>query len=142
MVLLGHAHTHEFAIGGTTDQVGNPWSLRHSAGGSSGASAAALAPRVVPAATGTDTAGSLRIPASFCGVSAIKASHGRLPIDGIIPLAPTFDHAGPMARTVADCAALCDTLAAPRPQLSAQMPLPAPPEPPRQPRSPLPRSSR
>src|SRR5262245_28305380 len=61
MVLLGHLHTHEFACGGTTDQVGNPWALERSAGGSSGGSGAALAARMVPAATGTDTAGSLRI---------------------------------------------------------------------------------
>ena len=64
MVLLGHLHTHEFAAGGTTDQVGNPWALDRSAGGSSGGSAAALAARMTPAATGTDTAGSLRIPSA------------------------------------------------------------------------------
>ena len=65
MILLGHLHTHEFAVGGTTDQVGNPWALERSAGGSSGGSAAALAARMVPAATGTDTAGSLRIPSAL-----------------------------------------------------------------------------
>src|SRR5581483_4659684 len=65
MVLLGHLHTHEFAPGGTTDQVGNPWGLELSAGGSSGGSAAALASSQVPAATGTDTAGSLRIPSAM-----------------------------------------------------------------------------
>jgi aspartyl-tRNA(Asn)/glutamyl-tRNA(Gln) amidotransferase subunit A len=65
MVLVGHTHTHEFAFGGTTDQVGNPWDLARSAGGSSGGSAAALAARMVPAATGTDTAGSVRIPAAM-----------------------------------------------------------------------------
>ena len=76
MVLLGHLHTHEFAAGGTTDQVGNPWDLERSAGGSSGGSAAALAARMVPAATGTDTAGSLRIPSACCGTSAIKPTRG------------------------------------------------------------------
>ena len=68
MVLLGHLHTHEFAAGGTTDQVGNPWDLSRSAGGSSGGSAAALAARTTPAATGTDTAGSLRIPSAMWSV--------------------------------------------------------------------------
>ncbi|PWU23630.1 MAG: amidase, partial [Candidatus Rokuibacteriota bacterium] len=76
MVLLGHLHTHEFACGGTTDQVGNPWALERSAGGSSGGSGAALAARMVPAATGTDTAGSLRIPSSECGTSTIKPTRG------------------------------------------------------------------
>ena len=103
MVLLGHLHTHEFACGGTTDQVGNPWALERSAGGSSGGSGAALASRQVPAATGTDTAGSLRIPSAECGTSTIKPTRGLASIRGIVPLAPTFDHPGPMTRTVADC---------------------------------------
>ena len=103
MVLLGHLHTHEFACGGTTDQVGNPWALERSAGGSSGGSGAALASRQVPAASGTDTAGSLRIPSSECGTSTIKPTRGLLSLRGIVPLAPTFDHPGPMAREVRDC---------------------------------------
>jgi len=103
MVLLGHAHTHEFAAGGTTDQVGNPWNLELSPGGSSGGSAAALAARMVPAATGTDTAGSLRIPSAMCGTSTVKPTRGAVSIRGIVPLGPTFDHAGPMARTLRDC---------------------------------------
>jgi aspartyl-tRNA(Asn)/glutamyl-tRNA(Gln) amidotransferase subunit A len=111
MVLLGHLHTHEFACGGTTDQVGNPWSLERSAGGSSGGSGAALASSQVPAATGTDTAGSLRIPSSECGTSTIKPTRGLLSLRGIVPLAPTFDHVGPMARTVRDCALLLGALA-------------------------------
>jgi aspartyl-tRNA(Asn)/glutamyl-tRNA(Gln) amidotransferase subunit A len=111
MVLVGHLHTHEFACGGTTDQVGNPWSLEHSAGGSSGGSAAALASRQVPAATGTDTAGSLRIPSAECGTSTIKPTRGLLSLRGIVPLASTFDHPGPMTRTVADCEPLLAALA-------------------------------
>jgi aspartyl-tRNA(Asn)/glutamyl-tRNA(Gln) amidotransferase subunit A len=111
MVLLGHLHTHEFACGGTTDQVGNPWALERSAGGSSGGSGAALASRQVPAATGTDTAGSLRIPSAECGTSTIKPTHGLVSLRGIVPLAPTFDHAGPMARTVADCEPLLAAMA-------------------------------
>jgi aspartyl-tRNA(Asn)/glutamyl-tRNA(Gln) amidotransferase subunit A len=110
MVLLGHLHTHEFACGGTTDQVGNPWSLERSAGGSSGGSGAALASRQVPAATGTDTAGSLRIPSAECGTSTIKPTRGLLSLRGIVPLAPTFDHPGPMARTVRDCEPLLAAL--------------------------------
>ena len=106
MVLLGHLHTHEFAAGGTTDQVGNPWALDRSAGGSSGGSAAALAARMTPAATGTDTAGSLRIPSAFCGTSTVKPTRGLVSMRGIVPLAASLDHAGPMARTVEDCALL------------------------------------
>ena len=111
MVLLGHVHTHEFAAGGTTDQVGNPWALDRSVGGSSGGSAAALASRTVPAATGTDTAGSVRIPSAMCGTSAIKPTLNLVSIRGIVPLSPTLDHAGPMARTVGDCEPLLAAMA-------------------------------
>jgi aspartyl-tRNA(Asn)/glutamyl-tRNA(Gln) amidotransferase subunit A len=106
MVLLGHLHTHEFAAGGTTDQVGSPWALDRTAGGSSGGSGAALAARMVPAATGTETAGSLRIPAAFSGISSIKPTRDLVSTAGIVPLAPSLDHAGPMARTLDDCAVL------------------------------------
>jgi aspartyl-tRNA(Asn)/glutamyl-tRNA(Gln) amidotransferase subunit A len=115
MVLLGHLHTHEFACGGTTDQVGNPWSLERSAGGSSGGSGAALASRQVPAATGTDTAGSLRIPSAECGTSTVKPTRGLLSLRGIVPLAPSFDHPGPMTRTVRDCEPLLTALAGTEP---------------------------
>jgi aspartyl-tRNA(Asn)/glutamyl-tRNA(Gln) amidotransferase subunit A len=117
MVLLGHLHTHEFACGGTTDQVGNPWALERSAGGSSGGSAAALASSQVAAATGTDTAGSLRIPSAECGTSTVKPTRGLVPLRGIVPLSPTFDHAGPMARTVRDCEPLLAALAVVDPPL-------------------------
>jgi aspartyl-tRNA(Asn)/glutamyl-tRNA(Gln) amidotransferase subunit A len=125
MVPLGHTHTHEFAAGGTTDQVGNPWALDRVAGGSSGGSAAALAARMVPAALGSDTCGSLRIPSACCGTSTIKPSHGRIPIDGILPFAPSLDHPGPMARTIADCAALLAGMTAGEPDISPLMPPPA-----------------
>jgi aspartyl-tRNA(Asn)/glutamyl-tRNA(Gln) amidotransferase subunit A len=115
MVLLGHVHTHEFAAGGTTDQVGNPWDLARSAGGSSGGSAAALASRTTPAATGTDTAGSLRIPSALCGTATVKPTIGSVPIRGIVPLGPTLDHAWPMARSVADCEPLLAAMANVRP---------------------------
>ena len=111
MVLLGHLHTHEFAAGGTTDQVGNPRALDRSAGGSSGGSAAAVAAHMTPAATGTDTAGSLRIPSAACGTSTVKPTRGLVSIRGIVPLAPTLDHAGPMARNVADCEPLLAAMA-------------------------------
>jgi aspartyl-tRNA(Asn)/glutamyl-tRNA(Gln) amidotransferase subunit A len=126
MVLLGHTHTHEFAAGGTTDQVGNPWALDRVVGGSSGGSAAALAARMTPAALGSDTCGSLRIPSACCGTSAVKPSHGRLPIAGIIPLAPSLDHPGPMARTIADCAALLDGMTRGAPEPTPLSPPPAP----------------
>ena len=102
MVLLGHVHTHEFACGGTTDQVGNPWALERSAGGSGGGSSAALASGQVAATTGTDTAGSVRIPSAECGTSTIKPTRGLVSMRGIVPLAWTFDHPGPMTRTVVD----------------------------------------
>ena len=126
MVLLGHTHTHEFAAGGTTDQVGNPWALDRVAGGSSGGSAAALAARMTPAALGSDTCGSLRIPSACCGTSAVKPTHGRLPLHGVIPLAASLDHPGPMARTIADCSPLLAAMAAGGPPIDPLAPPPAP----------------
>jgi aspartyl-tRNA(Asn)/glutamyl-tRNA(Gln) amidotransferase subunit A len=125
MVLIGHTHTHEFAAGGTTDQVGNPFALDRVAGGSSGGSAAALAARMVPAALGSDTCGSLRIPSACCGTSTIKPTHGRVPLDGVIPLASSLDHPGPMARTIADCAAVLQAMAGGGAQQLPVMPPPA-----------------
>jgi aspartyl-tRNA(Asn)/glutamyl-tRNA(Gln) amidotransferase subunit A len=126
MVLLGHTHTHEFAAGGTTDQVGNRWALERTAGGSSGGSAAALAARMAPAALGTDTCGSLRIPSTCCGVSTLKPTHGRLPLRGIVSLAPALDHPGPMARSIGDCAALLSAMAAGEPETTPLAPPAAP----------------
>jgi aspartyl-tRNA(Asn)/glutamyl-tRNA(Gln) amidotransferase subunit A len=113
MVLIGHLHTHEFAAGGTTDQVANPWDRTRSAGGSSGGSAAALATRMVPAATGTDTAGSLRIPSACCGTSTIKPTRGLVSLAGVVPLSWSLDHAGPMARSLIDCRALLAAMSGP-----------------------------
>ncbi|MWA07013.1 hypothetical protein F8568_043080 [Actinomadura sp. LD22] len=90
MVLVGHTDTHEFAAGSTTDQCGNPWDPTRTAGGS----AAAVAAGMVPAALGTDTAGSLRIPAALCGVSTLKPSAGMVSNAGTIPLAPSLDQVG------------------------------------------------
>ncbi|MGA9873268.1 MAG: amidase, partial [Rhodococcus sp. (in: high G+C Gram-positive bacteria)] len=106
MVLLGHAHTDEFAIGVTTPQVGNPWNTSYSPGGSSGGSAAVVAARFAPLATGSDTGGSIRIPASACGISSIKPTFGRCSTSGMIPLTWTRDHAGPMGRSLADASLL------------------------------------
>jgi aspartyl-tRNA(Asn)/glutamyl-tRNA(Gln) amidotransferase subunit A len=111
MVLAGHTHTDEFAFLAVTPQSGNPWDTGRVTGGSSGGSAAALAARMVPAATGSDTLGSLRIPAAFCGVSSIKPTFGLVSAAGVIPLAWALDHCGPMARSVADCSLLLSVMA-------------------------------
>lgn len=113
MVLLGHAHTHEFALGAGTPQTGNPWDTAASVGGSSGGSAAALAARFTPLAVGTDTGGSIRFPASVCGVTSIKPTFGRCSTYGVIPLAWNRDHVGAMGRSVADAALLLSHMAGP-----------------------------
>ena len=110
-VLVGHLHTHECAAGGSTDQVGNPWALDRTPGGSSGGSAAALAAGMIPLATGSDTAGSLRIPSAISGTSTIKPTRGALPLRGVFPLSGSLDHPGPMARTLEDCAIALEVLA-------------------------------
>ena len=110
-VLLGHAHTDEFAIGVATPQVGNPWNTEMSPGGSSGGSAAVLAARFAPLALGSDTGGSVRFPASACGVSSIKPTYGRITSHGMIPLTWTRDHVGPMGRSLADASLMMTTLA-------------------------------
>ncbi|WP_098701133.1 amidase [Nocardia farcinica] len=110
-VLLGHTHTDEFAIMTATPQVGNPWKTDDTAGGSSGGSAAALAARYAPLALGTDTGGSARLPASRCGVSAIKPTFGRCSKYGVIPVMWTRDHPAAMGRTLADAALLLSFMA-------------------------------
>jgi aspartyl-tRNA(Asn)/glutamyl-tRNA(Gln) amidotransferase subunit A len=111
MVLLGHAETDEFAIGVGTPQVGNPWNPGRSPGGSSGGSAALLGARLIPAATGTDTGGSLRLPATACGITSIKPSFGRVSAYGVIPLLWSRDHAGAMGRSAADASLLLSYMA-------------------------------
>lgn len=115
-VLLGKLNMHEFAYGGTTaftadGPTRNPWSLDHHPGGSSGGSGAAVAARLCAGALGTDTAASIRVPASFCGVAGLKATHGLASIRGIIPLSETHDHVGPLCRTVEDCALMMRAIA-------------------------------
>ncbi|MCD6725969.1 MAG: amidase [Solirubrobacteraceae bacterium] len=117
-VLVGKTHLFEFAWGITSENqhLGaclNPWDPARTAGGSSSGSAVALALRQAPLALGTDTAGSIRIPAAFCGVSGLKPTFGRVGTDGVFPLAPSFDHVGPMARSPADLELLMAALGAP-----------------------------
>jgi aspartyl-tRNA(Asn)/glutamyl-tRNA(Gln) amidotransferase subunit A len=112
---VGKTNLHEFAYGTTSQNphfgtVPNPIAPGRIAGGSSGGSAAALAAGLVDAALGSDSGGSIRIPAACCGIVGFKPSYGRIPLDGCFPLAPSFDHAGPMARSVAACEAMARAL--------------------------------
>lgn len=113
---VGKTNLHEFAWGITSDnphfgRVPNPIAPTRCAGGSSGGNAAALAAGWVEGALGTDSGGSVRVPASWCGVVGFKPTHGRVPVDGCFPLAPSYDHVGPMAPDVAGCIALMRALA-------------------------------
>jgi aspartyl-tRNA(Asn)/glutamyl-tRNA(Gln) amidotransferase subunit A len=115
-VILGKLNLHEFAYGGTSavsyfGAVHNPWALDRVPGGSSGGSAAAVAADLCFAALGTDTAGSVRIPASCCGVVGFKATYGRVSNRGVIPLSWTHDHVGPLCKTVEDAALMLNVLA-------------------------------
>jgi aspartyl-tRNA(Asn)/glutamyl-tRNA(Gln) amidotransferase subunit A len=114
-VSVGKANLHEFAYGVTSQNlhygtVPNPAHPGLTAGGSSGGSAAALALGLVDGALGTDTGGSIRIPAACCGLAGFKPTFGLVPVDGVFPLAPSFDHAGPLARDVAGCVELMRAL--------------------------------
>ena len=115
-ILLGKLNMHELAAGGTSDNpwfgpVQNPWRAGHHPGGSSGGSGAALAAGLCYGATGSDTAGSIRIPSHCCGTSGIKPTYGRVSCFGVIPLSWSLDHAGPMARSAHDCALLLNAMA-------------------------------
>jgi aspartyl-tRNA(Asn)/glutamyl-tRNA(Gln) amidotransferase subunit A len=109
-VILGKTNTQEFAYGAVTPGTSNPHDLGRIPGGSSGGSAAALAAGHCLGALGTDTAGSIRIPAALCGVAGLKPRQGLVCTEGVIPLAPSFDVVGPMARTVDDVAVLWEVL--------------------------------
>lgn len=111
-VLVGKTRTHELAYGVATPPTRNPVDTGRMPGGSSGGSAAALAAGMCLGAVGTDTAGSIRIPAGLCGVVGHKPTRGLCPTDGILPLSPSLDHAGPMALDVGDVALLLDAMAA------------------------------
>ncbi|MFF2353345.1 amidase [Kitasatospora sp. NPDC058115] len=109
-VLVGKTHTHEFAYGLTTPQTGNPWHPDRVAGGSSGGSAVAVATGSALFALGTDTAGSVRVPAALNGVVGLKPTYGLLSCHGIAPLAWSLDHPGPITRTAHDAALVLDAL--------------------------------
>ena len=113
---VGKTNLHEFAYGTTSENphfgvVPNPRAPGHVAGGSSGGNAAALVVGAADVALGTDSGGSIRIPAACCGVVGFKPTHGLVSLEGCFPLAPSFDHAGPMARDVATCERALRTLA-------------------------------
>ena len=116
MILIGKTNTHEIALGVTTvnphyGTTKNPHDLTRISGGSSGGSAAALSAEMVPAALGTDTGGSIRIPGSLCGVVGLKPTRGRVSLRGIMPLSWNLDHAGPMTRSVKDAALMLKVMA-------------------------------
>lgn len=115
-IFLGKQNLHEFAYGGSSlvshfGEVRNPWNTAHIAGGSSGGSAAAVAGGLCYGAIGTDTAGSVREPASQCGIVGLKPTFGRVSAGGVFPLSPSLDHVGPLARSVADAAILLQAIA-------------------------------
>jgi aspartyl-tRNA(Asn)/glutamyl-tRNA(Gln) amidotransferase subunit A len=115
-IIIGKTNTHEFALGVTTNNphygaTRNPWNLDLIPGGSSGGSAAATSAHLCFAALGSDTGGSIRIPAAFCGLVGLKPTYGRVSLNGVFPLATVFDHVGPITRTVADSAILLQYMA-------------------------------
>ena len=115
-IVLGKLNLHEFALGGTSavtyyGPVHNPWALDRVSGGSSGGSAAAVAADMCLGALGTDTGGSIRIPASMCGIVGLKPTYGRVSTRGVIPMAWSLDHVGPMCKTVEDTALMLAAIA-------------------------------
>ncbi len=116
VVVLGKLNTHEFAFGALTTSphfgpARNPWSLERICGGSSGGNGAAVAADLAPGTLGTDSAGSIRIPACFCGVTGLRPSTGLVPTDGVVPVSRSFDTVGPIARSAEDCELLLQALA-------------------------------
>jgi len=127
--MLGKLATHEFATGGPAYDLPfpparNPWNRAHFTGGSSSGSGAAVAAGLVPLAMGSDTSGSIRGPAAFCGVAGFKPTYGLVPRTGVVPLAFSLDHCGPLAWTVEDCALAMDVIAGPDGEDPAEAPAP------------------
>jgi aspartyl-tRNA(Asn)/glutamyl-tRNA(Gln) amidotransferase subunit A len=115
-ILLGKTNMHEFAYGITSENphygpVRNPWSRDRISGGSSGGSAAAVATGMGFASMGTDTGGSIRIPAALCGITGLKPTYGLVSVEGVVPLAESMDHAGPLARSVTDVCIMLQAVA-------------------------------
>lgn len=127
-ICLGKLNTIEFASGSMEvfGSARNPWNTSMFPGGSSAGSGTALAASMVPLATGSDTGGSIRNPASFCGVVGLKPTYGRISRAGIVPLSWSLDHAGPMARTVADTALMLQAMAGPDQRDPSAAPQPVP----------------
>lgn len=125
-VIVGKTNTHEFAYNVFTPPTRNPWDLDRIPGGSSGGSGAAVAASLCVAATGTDTGGSIRIPAALCGVVGIKPTYGRVSKHGVIPLSWTCDHAGPLAKSVEDAALMLGAMAGYDPQDPSTADVPVP----------------
>ncbi|OMI85192.1 amidase [Streptomyces sp. M1013] len=124
-VLVGKTHTHEFAYGLTTPQTSNAWDTGRVAGGSSGGSAVAVAAGTATFALGTDTGGSIRVPAALNGVVGLKPTYGLVPRHGVTSLSWSLDHVGPITRTVEDAALVLDTLAGHDPRDPASLTVPA-----------------
>ncbi len=110
-IIIGKTNTHEFAYGTYTPPTRNPWDHERIPGGSSGGSAVAVAMSMSLGAIGTDTGGSIRIPAACCGVTGLKPTYGRVSCHGVIPLSWSLDHVGPLARSAEDCAIIFDAIA-------------------------------
>ncbi|MFD8708648.1 amidase [Kitasatospora sp. NPDC059648] len=124
-VLLGKTHTHEFAFGLTTPQTRNAWDRTRVAGGSSGGSAVAVASGTATFALGTDTGGSIRVPAALNGVVGLKPTYGLVPRHGVTPLSWSLDHVGPLTRTVEDAGLVLTVLAGHDARDPASLPVPA-----------------
>ncbi len=128
-IVIGRTGLHEYAFGFSSENhwfgpVHNPWDTSLAPGGSSGGSGVAVSAGLVPVALGSDTGGSVRVPAALCGVVGLKVTHGRVPVRGVYPLAPSLDTVGPLARSVADATAVYEVIAGDDPFDPWSVPMP------------------